>query len=203
MSDVWYACYGSNLLEARFRGYILGDTPPRATHEHSGARDRTWPCASRPFTIRHRLYFAESAPSWGGGGVAFLEPERTVEAPTLGRLWRLTPGQFRDVFLQENGHEPRESSLELPELSPGESRTVSSEWYGHLMHLGLVEDLPVYTFTRPPAFPTAKKRPPSRDYLATIAAGLRDTHPSLSDQDLNADFGRAEAAVPPSPNPGT
>jgi hypothetical protein len=61
---------------------------------------------------------------------------------------------------------------------------VSTEWviaglrlYGRLMRIGMQDGLPILTFTA--TSDNFAVGPPSEAYIRMIAAGLRETHPSL------------------------
>jgi hypothetical protein len=60
---VWYASYGSNILESRFHCYILGGQPKGAkkTNPGPGCTDKTLPIAKEEVTINSELYFAKNA----------------------------------------------------------------------------------------------------------------------------------------------
>src|SRR5207253_704329 len=80
----WYAAYGSNTDEARFRRYLAGCTQPAE------------PADSRPLTIDLPLYFAGTRTRWGDGGVAFLDPERDRTPTTLARAWLLPTSRIAE-----------------------------------------------------------------------------------------------------------
>ena len=105
-SYVWYCAFGSNLWSHRFAAYLTGGPVPYAVagRVQEGARNPALPPASATTALdHHELVFSGDAPSWGGGGVAYLAPDRSGATPTpYGRLWLITIEQFCDVFTQEN-----------------------------------------------------------------------------------------------------
>lgn len=173
---VWYAAYGSNLSSARFRTYLEGGIVPHAVdgREQAGARDSSPPTGNGPCEINRRLVFAGSAARWGGGGVAFLDPngEADPDLPVLGRAWRITLGQFEDVFRQEN---------RLDEVTPINLDALAEEgWlelhaggYGRLELLSHIDGDPVMTFTRPTSPETLN--PADISYLRVMTDGLIET----------------------------
>lgn len=82
------------------------------------------PFDERPFTIPHKLYFGMSSRKWEDGGVAFLDPEKDDSIMTLGKIYKITCDQFKDIQKQE-----------------GDS------WYDKILCLGEVDGIPVKTFT--------------------------------------------------------
>ena len=74
------------------------------------------------------MFFAHSSPTWGGGGVAFVD----VDAPspanlgTTFRLYRVTLQQYNDVLAQENGMLPGDPACR--ELTPEEAAELARAW---------------------------------------------------------------------------
>lgn len=142
--ELWYAAYGSNLSEERFRWYILGGY--YIDHEHKGCRDKRLWRASEVTTVPGHMYFAQSSSRWNGGGVAFFDPDGEGEAVV--RLYRITAGQLRDIREQEG---------------PSES------WYGHVPCLCEYKGLPVCTLTSLKKHPS---NAPDPSYLDLIREAL-------------------------------
>lgn len=177
MADkIWYVSYGSNILEERFLSYITGSHPKFLGRPQIGALDQTPPKQSRPLKISHRLYFAHHSKTWDNGGVAFIEPEPSTTWVTLARAYLITEEQFRDVFLQENGKDPRNNSLKLSweALEQGSSLNVCNNWYGRLLRLNDLNGLKCFTFTSP--YPITESEPPSKLYIQVIARGIMQSH---------------------------
>ena len=114
---VWYACYGSNILKERFMRYIKGGYCRFNGVHYIGCKDKSDPLDERPFTIPHKLYFGKSPPNWEYGGVAFLDPKMDESIVTLGKIYKITYNQFKDIKKQE-----------------GDS------WYDKILCLGEVDD---------------------------------------------------------------
>ena len=73
---IWYVAYGSNLSSRRFKRY-LDQMPGQPLIPESKA-----------FSIPYNIYFDRESSTWGGGGVAFLDP--TKEGFAYGRAYLLT-----------------------------------------------------------------------------------------------------------------
>jgi len=181
---LWYASYGSNLLYGRFLCYISGGVAPGSTHNNPGARDQSLPTDKKPYEIDRQLYFAERSEAWHNLGVAFIEIAPKPQRRALGRIYRITREQFEDVFAQENRAPVGRLADTFPSLERGESRIVSDSWYGRLIHLDDLDGEPVYTFTRRSDAPPSRRLRPSKEYLATIIAGLIETNPTMSGEEI-------------------
>jgi hypothetical protein len=156
---VWYVCYGSNLCEERFLCYIRGGKFKRGGSEAEGCTDKSLPIADKPCRIPHRLYFAKSAASWGNGGVAFLDPKKEPDQAhwSLGRMWKITYEQYREISKQEGS------------------------WYTKQINLGEEDGCPMLTFTNQKRLHPDK--PPAESYTRTIAEGLKETF-HLTDEQI-------------------
>lgn len=148
---VWYVSYGSNLSRERFLTYLTGGRPSGRTERQSGARDPSPPRADRAIVIAHRLYFAGDTAVWGGGGVAYVDPDPDASVRTLARAWLITDEQFIDVWEQEG------------------------ERYARRLDLAPIDRLPAVTFTTPVDL-ADQVAPPSDAYAATLVAGLVESH---------------------------
>lgn len=148
MSKVWYACYGSNMLYERFCYYIKGGTYAMTGKTYKGCSDKTLPTENAPILIPYELYFDNNSPSWGGGGVAFLDTSQP--SAVLGRAYLITDEQFDEVHLQEGSF---------------------SNWYNNKVDLGAYRGYPIKTFT------TSTRRQenrPSDAYLQVIMQGMQE-----------------------------
>ena len=144
--EVWYACYGSNLSEERFRCYVQGGVAPNG-NRYYGCNDTTLWKESYWTDYRGRLYFGNKSPSWDYDGVAFYDP--AGHEPVLFRLYRITRNQLHDIMRQEGS---------------------SANWYGHQLLLGMGKDnLPVYTLI---SSTTRPQKAPSPNYLEVIRTAL-------------------------------
>ena len=187
-SYVWYASYGSNLLRTRFDCYLNGTQIPGQHYGCSGARNRAEPQAVASLDVPHDLFFARQSPRWGGG-IAFLDPSVRAGASARLRLYKITLGQFNDVFAQEN-----KLPVPLPEkacitsaclggLSATSGISVTDRPYGYLKHLGDKQGCPVLTFTCSPherglaleGTPPWHFNFPSPAYYDVIKAGLTES----------------------------
>ncbi len=179
---IWYACYGSNIRKARFLCYIQGGTPAGAVRSFEGCTDTTEPLDSRPFQINRELYFAKKAVTWNGGGIGFLKPDKDSQSKTYGRIYKISLGQFKDLLKQElrvKGNVP----VNLERLKcDGFFNCLPEGRYGHLLHLGEIEGLPVISFSSE-RFLKEQINPPAEAYLSTIIRGLREIY-SLKDEEL-------------------
>lgn len=166
--DVWYAAYGSNLSHARFTRYLLGGVPPGGRRRYPGASDRTPPGAQRPWTLPWALRFAGASRTWGGG-MAFVD--RTVAGGTLARLYRIGATQFDDVHAQENAGDA--DPVDAAGMRPGDSVPAGRGNYPVVVCVGVLDRLPVITFT---AARMQHRSAPTPPYVRTIATGLAEAH---------------------------
>ena len=144
--EIWYACYGSNLSEERFRRYVQGGVAPNGKHYYV-CNDTTLWKESYWTDYRGRLYFGNESPSWDYGGIAFYDPAGYESV--LFRLYRITRNQLHDIMRQEGA---------------------SANWYGHQFLLGMGKDnLPIYTLI---SNTTRPQKAPSPNYLEVIRTAL-------------------------------
>lgn len=160
----WYAAYGSNTDEERFRRYLAGCTQPAE------------PADSRPFVIDLPLYFAgTTSKRWGDGGVAFASTDRDAVPATLARVWLLPVDRIAEIGAQENGLSLADAALDLDEvIATGRHRAHASRWYDAWIDCGTLDDLPVVTLTA--TEPRSPVNAPSQRYAQVVARGLRATH---------------------------
>ena len=175
ITEVWYACYGSNIREMRFLCYINGGTPPGASFNFVGCADKSGPKQSKPITIDYQMYFAKHSPTWNGGGICFLNPEKDTSAQTLGRTYLINTGQFTDLVRQELKFEG-EIKIDFEELKDkGHYNCMSDGRYGLLLQLGEIGGVPVITFTSE-IFLEDEINKPDDTYLITIIKGLKEIY---------------------------
>ena len=174
MTHLWYASYGSNLLAARFLTYLTCGPIPGSSNGRvqDGARDPTPPSDDRRVEIDRTLLFARSSPQWGGGGVAFLDPDQRPATATRGRAWRITLPQLADVYRQENGI-TEVVDIDLDRLLEIGHLDLVERWYGRLIHLGHLDGESLVTFTAA-VRPDDTNRPHPR-YLEVMASGLAES----------------------------
>ncbi len=183
---VWYACYGSNLSDQRFKCYLKGGKPEGAKGYYEGSRDQTPPLKAKPIQLPYELYFAKSSDNWHKGGVAFLNPQHDAEQRTFGRRYLITKTQFEDVFKQEN-HLNSAPKIDFDKVKDLKQLTLSpNTWYGMLLFIGEDEGCPIFTFTNP-HFLSDDIHAPDINYLSTIHRGLSTCY-GLSKDDLQTYF---------------
>ena len=183
INEVWYACYGSNIREERFMCYIQGGTPPGALKNFSGCKDTAEPKESRKIAIDHEMYFAKESPTWNGGGICFLNPEKDTSAKTLGRTYLINSGQFIDLVRQELKFEG-EIEIDFEELArEGYYNCLNEGRYGLLLFLGEINGVPVVTFTSE-VFLEDEINRPDKAYMSTIIKGLQEIY-DLKDRELH------------------
>ena len=182
ITEVWYACYGSNIREERFMCYIEGGTPPGALKNFTGCRDTSKPRESRAINIDHEMYFAQKAPTWNNGGICFLNPEKNAAANTLGRTYLINSEQFIDLVKQELNFEG-EIHIDFEELAEnGSYNCLNDGRYGLLLYLGEIDGAPIVTFTSE-VYLQNEINKPDKEYLRTIIRGIREIY-TLSDLEI-------------------
>jgi len=175
IKHVWYASYGSNILESRFHCYILGGQPNGAQKTNPGCTDKTLPIDKAGVSINSELYFAKNAKGWDSCGVGFIDPELNDNIQTYGRMYLITVEQFVEVVKQENNFKG-ELRIDLKEAKEKGSLVVKEHsWYGNLLYLGEQKGHPIFTFTNERKL-TEAINPPSEQYLRTIINGLKETY---------------------------
>jgi hypothetical protein len=181
---VWYASYGSNLLESRFLHYIKGGILEIISKKHHGCIDPTSPRRDKSISIPYELYFAQTSSSWEYKAVSFIKHERDDSINTRGRMFLISEYQFRDVIIQENSENPKEKSLEL-DIEDIISKGISElewDWYGRIVFLGHEDEIPIFTITATWGDDSIQLKTPGEKYLITIAQGLREIYSMNSDE---------------------
>jgi len=154
MEYLWYVGYGSNLCRERFVHYIKSGKFRLGGKECTGCGDKTFLDESKPFKIPHSLFFANNAKWWGNGGVAFISLKPEQNKYTYGRMWKVSRGQFSDIWNQEGQ---------------------GLRWYDRELKLGKDDDgIPIVTITTSSDKKELVK--PSGNYLKTMAIGLEETY---------------------------
>lgn len=192
IDEVWYACYGSNIREERFLCYINGGTPPGALKHFIGCTDKSKPKQSRKITIDHEMYFAKESPTWNGGGICFLKPEKDATARTFGRTYLINSGQFIDLVRQELKFEG-EIFIDFDKLKKeGSYNCFTDGRYGLLLYLGEIQGKPVVSFTSE-VFLGDELNAPDITYLTTILKGMNEIY-DLKDSEL-IDYFRTKKGI--------
>jgi hypothetical protein len=180
-TNIWYASYGSNLLEERFLCYIRGGRPSGANRTYKGCRDKTLPIDSEEIYINQKLYFGKSSKNWDGGGVAFLGLSSDPGHLTLGRMYLITREQFMDVVKQETDTKEKLTIDFEGAMEEGSYVFKDRSWYGTIVYLGEQYGCPIFTFTHQDDSQPVTR--PGNNYLATIVKGIGETF-SLSKQEI-------------------
>lgn len=171
---VWYACYGSNILEERFLCYIRGGQPKGAKKTHEGCSNRTLPAENESFYFQSQLYFAKESANWDNGGVAFIRNSFEPDALTYGRIYLVTKGQLIDVARQETGTTTGLTIDFDRAINDGSFIFKRPSWYGNLLYLGQKNGYPIFTLTNENNLQQFTK--PSKNYIKTISEGIKETH---------------------------
>jgi len=169
---LWYASYGSNMLERRFQHYLHGGRPAGARREYPGARDRSAHGGSVPVTLAGSVFFAWESPTWGGG-IAFYDPDGP--GTSYGRAYLVTAGQFSDIFAQEM-HRIPEADLDVTGLLADGRFVVGPGRYEHQVVVGEIDGVPVVTFTASWTADEIAFNAPAERYVAMLVEGLRESH---------------------------
>jgi hypothetical protein len=171
---IWYASYGSNILEERFLYYIKGGQPVGATKIYLGCTDKSMPIDKEEIYINSELYFAKKSKTWDKGGVCFIKTNFDPQVQTLGRMYLITKQQFIDVVRQETENENNLAIDFEKAISDGSITFKDGSWYGNLIYLGTQNDFPIFTFTNQDNISETNK--PSENYLRTIIRGIQETY---------------------------
>lgn len=118
------------------------------------------------------VYFAWESPTWGGG-VAFWRPDPAEVA--YARAYLVTGEQFTDIVDQEMHREPGPPLDLAGILGEADTLTLGSGRYETLWRAGMIDNLPVLTFTASWDHRAATPNAPAAAYLRTLSTGLRDT----------------------------
>lgn len=156
---VWYVAYGSNLCAERMNCYIEGGVCRFNGKRYGPCTDRTLPSESFPVELPYPMYFGNKSHSWEDGGVAFLDKHR--EGKTLARAYLITEEQLHEIHKQEgSGPKWYKCLIDLP------------DWRGHR----------ACTIS---ACTPREKNKPSEKYLRAVMAGLRETYPEKTPEELD------------------
>jgi hypothetical protein len=146
---VWYACYGSNLLEKRFNYYITGTngiTDEDLKIFQKPCNDKTLPLAWEEYVIPYPMYFACYSSKWCNKGVSFIDTSKK-NGSSISRIYLITEDQFEHV-------QKEEGSL-----------------YSKKVSLGEYKGYEVYSFTNLNSLPRVK---PSMKYENVLRRGLAE-----------------------------
>lgn len=175
---IWYASYGSNLLEDRFLCYIRGGQLIGTAKSYLGCTNQTPPITNKPIKIPYELYFSKQRSIWENKGVAFIKSEKNEAVETLGRMYLITKDQFGQVVRQENSYAPEDLSITInfeATISNGESE-IPAKWYSKILYLGMDEGYPIFTFTSNWPQDQIVLSQPGEKYLRIIIKGIKETY---------------------------
>jgi len=178
---VWYASYGSNLLEKRFLCYIQGGQPEGSLKMHLGCNDKSLPIDKEAIYINRELYFAKNSNQWGGG-VGFIRTNVDPRQRTLGRMYLITKEQFADVVMQEMNSEHSPSINFKKAINDGSLTFEDGSWYGMVVYLGAKHEIPIFTFTHQENITPANK--PGESYLKLVIKGIKETYGHLNTNEI-------------------
>lgn len=166
---VWYAAYGSNTREQRFRCYIEGGRIEGNSRAYERCSDPSPPRDILPLALPYQLIFAGESAAWTGG-VAFIQPD--TSATTYARAYLITREQYHHVVRQEN-HLPHLPPLPLGLAIANGDATIPAlpSRYDQIIYFGHRGLHPVLTTT---ASQPADVNPPSPAYLVQLIHGLRE-----------------------------
>ena len=172
-NHIWYAAYGSNMMEERFLCYIRGGTPAGSTTTYLGCADQSLPVKSEDCYINSELYFARKSTTWNNGGVAFIKNNFAPSASTFAKIYLITEEQFNQVVAQE---------IKTPGIAinftqtkrNGSSIIKQNSWYGRIIYLGDQGGFPMFTFTAENDHVDINR--PNDNYLKTIIKGIQESH---------------------------
>ena len=172
-THIWYASYGSNILEDRFHCYIRGGKPKGSNTTYCGCNDKTLPIDNEDLYIPSELYFAKkSIKSWNGGGVGFIANKFGNER-TLGRMYLITKEQFIDVIKQEcDIVQDIKLDFELI-VNQGSFVLQETKWYNKIIYLSDQAGHPIFTFTHDGDYFDEINKP-DKNYLKLIMDGLKE-----------------------------
>ncbi|WP_190134281.1 histone deacetylase [Streptomyces longispororuber] len=155
----------------RLMAYIAGGRPPGSSRDHPGCRDRRPPRVSRAVELPGVLYFATESVLWTGGR-AFYDPG--ADGRVYARAHLVTPAQFSDIAAQEM-YRPPGTDLDLTAVLRDGRARLGAGRYETLVCAGLLDGLPLLTFTAPWRLTDVALNVPARAYLRHLAAGLLET----------------------------
>ena len=161
---VWYAAYGSNMLEERMMHYIHGGCFRNQGRDHEPCADTTAPRAKMAYEIPYDMYYGNRSGSWDGGGVSFLDGTKPGKA--YGVAYLISKEQFEHLYREENG---------------GSEPGPDSTWYNCKLKLGTFSRIPVMTVTNRSL---VRKNKAGQRYLQVLMEGLKENYPNLSDEEI-------------------
>ncbi len=160
---VWYAAYGSNMLEERLMCYINGTYFRNSRKKHDPCSDLTPPRAKMIYEIPFDMYYGKKSSGWENKGVSFLDATRPGRA--YGVAYLMTREQFEHIYAMENDGYPSDTS-----------------WYGYKLQLGIHEGIPVMTATNRGV---VDQNGAGRLYLEVLKEGMMENYPLLDEKSID------------------
>jgi hypothetical protein len=171
MQLLWYVAYGTNLSSARFRVYLQGGRPAGGARDYPGSRDSLAPERDVALMIPGGIRFVGVSSVWGGGMAIY---DARADDEVAARAYLISAEQFVDVLAQEMRLKPG-LDVDLASVHETGWHTLGRGRYQTLALLGMLDDLPMLTFTSADV-DDHPANPPSEGYLRTMALGLRESH---------------------------
>lgn len=182
---IWYASYGSNILEERFLCYIQGGRPVGSTKTYSGSSDKTPPLRKEQIVINMELYFAGHSAVWDNEGISYLQRSSDTQTKTLGIMYLISKQQFFDLLNQE-AFNLKSIPVNIDKAISDKSLIFdSNSLYNTIIFLGMKDDFPIFTLTAKDKVQEPNK--PSKSYLKTIIMGIKETY-QLIDEEIGDYF---------------
>ena len=176
MDKIWYVAYGSNINKDRLLKYIDGGLYNVTKKAHFGSTDTTKPSKIAIGHIDKRVYFAKNSPSWEGQAVAFINHISEPQIRSKCVYYLVSKRQFLDIYLQENGLNPKDASNKglIDSIRIEDNFMLGSPeqftFYGRMVSLGEKEGIPCYSFTAKEPF---EYNTPGKEYVHVIGQGLK------------------------------
>lgn len=162
---VWYAAYGSNMLEERLMCYLNGTCFRNSMKKSLPCTDPTPPRAKMNYEFPHDMYYGMRSSGWEGKGVSFLDATKPGKA--YGVAYLMTKEQFEHIYAMENGG-----------IIPDEG----SGWYGRKVMLGTFDDIPVMTVTN---HKVVDMNDAGSLYLKVLKEGLMENYPEVFEKSID------------------
>jgi len=186
---VWYGSYGSNMFDKRFMCYIQGGEIEGMVITNRGCDNKNKPHKDIYYQTSHPLYFAKESITWGGGGVAFIHPDRNSASSSKNnrpnstnnnnlthmRLYLISERQFIQVVQQENVKMTKDEAalLDFEHIKTKGKQKIMKTWYGTILHLGAQDGCPIFTFTNERTITSVDDfNHPAESYISVIRKGL-------------------------------
>ncbi len=145
---IWYAVYGTGILQEKFMHYIQGGICRFNHTEYEGCKDTSLPLGNRPIIIPYRSYIGGSSPLWQYKGTIFLDSKQ--KGITKGRMYLIKLSQYQEIRSQiGRGKERYNEELELGEYLGVPIKVVTNKInripseasikYKHVIEQGLIE----------------------------------------------------------------